>query len=645
VDQRVRLRPRRLRRIVRESLPALLVLEAVARSRPLLRVLGAVVRAEPTQRGRWLRERPLLLKVALTLLTLVHVTSGAAVPGGKTAPATPAPGSAYTSTDAGIGVSGTGDQLDRALGLVTNLFGAHSDPIVRLELQWWSVEPCRGCPLRWTDLDQSVQAARAHGMRVLLILDYAPPWANRHDSTIWFPTQDADWRSIVARTVTHFAGRIDAYEVWNEPNQVGTFSDYQEADPIVRYWQLVRIAHQEIRRGCPACTVLAGGSAAGRPKGNWKNTPSEWLTYAYTHGYGGDFDAVAMHPYTDWDGPSRPDCGSATPNMFGPIDLYKPCGELARLRTVMVANGDAAKRIWATEFGYPVRAGTTQVEEARDNVLLAISMWRMASYTGPLILYTLRDPCANKADSECAYGLVDSGWQPKQPLFDTVATALQASNILLPGATLSAASQPLRSVDGHSELRLASNGDLVLSHEGERVWSTHASPGAALVNSASTGLALQDAHGARVWSPAPEPSGSYQLVVQNDGNLVLYDGAQHAVWASGTAGLRPGQILRPGETPIYSPNRQVRLMLQPDGNLVLYGAGDTPLWSAGTSGAYRLINQTDGNLVLYRRNQAVAWATKTLSKDPATLVVRDDGTVALVRNRDLAVVWSSGKPK
>jgi polysaccharide biosynthesis protein PslG len=646
VDQRERLRSRRLLRTVRESLPALLLLEAVARSRPLLRVLGNAVRAQPTHQGSWLRQRPLLLKVALSTLALVHVTAVGAAPGPTAPPPTPpAPGAAYTSTDAGIGIAATADQLDRALGLVTSLFGEKSSPIVRIELQWWSVEPCRGCPLRWTELDQSVQAARERGMRVLLILDYAPPWANRHDSTIWFPTEDADWRSIVERTAAHFAGRIDAYEVWNEPNMVGLFSDYALADPIVRYWQLVRIAHEEIHRACPGCTVVAGGSAAGRPRGSWTNTPSEWLSYAYTHGYGHDFDAVALHPYTDWDGPSRSDCGSATPTMFGPTDVWKPCGELARLRTLMVANGDSATRIWATEFGYPVRPGTIDLDEARDNILLAISMWRMASYTGPLILYTLHDPCATATDAQCRYGLVDSAWQPKQPLFDTLATALGASNVLLPGATLSAERPALRSLDGRSALRVDGNGDLVLTHDDQRVWSTHGVAGATLVNSAATGPVLQDAHGARLWSPVANPSGTYQLVVQNDGNLVLYDSGQHAVWASGTAGLRPGQILRPGDTAIYSPDRAARLILQADGNLVLYGAGDTPLWSAGTSGAFRLVNQTDGNLVLYRRDQSVAWSTRTQAKEPATLVVRDDGTVVLIRDRDLTVVWSSATSK
>jgi hypothetical protein len=49
---------------------------------------------------------------------------------------------------------------------------------VRVDLNWWYVQPCRGCPLRWDRLDPVVDGAAARSMRVLVVLGYAPPWAN-----------------------------------------------------------------------------------------------------------------------------------------------------------------------------------------------------------------------------------------------------------------------------------------------------------------------------------------------------------------------------------------------------------------------------------------------------------------------------------
>lgn len=75
----------------------------------------------------------------------------------------------------------------------------------------------------------------------------------------------------------------------------------------------------------------------------------------------------------------------------------------------------------------------------------------------------------------------------------------------------------------------------------------------------------------------------FELVYQNDGNLVLYrlsDG--YALWASMT--FQPGQVA-----------------MQGDGNLVVYNASGTALWSSGTAGhpGAWLAVQGDSNLVVY----------------------------------------------
>lgn len=88
----------------------------------------------------------------------------------------------------------------------------------------------------------------------------------------------------------------------------------------------------------------------------------------------------------------------------------------------------------------------------------------------------------------------------------------------------------------------------------------------------------------------------FQLIMQGDGNLVLYANSGAAIWSSGTAG-----------------KGAVRLIMQYDGNLVLYRANWTPVWTSNTSGRgpSMLIPQTDGNLVLYTEGWKPTWNTKT----------------------------------
>ena len=85
------------------------------------------------------------------------------------------------------------------------------------------------------------------------------------------------------------------------------------------------------------------------------------------------------------------------------------------------------------------------------------------------------------------------------------------------------------------------------------------------------------------------------LILQGDGNLVLYDSFR-AIWSSGTAG-----------------SKATRLTLQNDGNLVLYTASGKVVWHTETAGsdASSLKLQTDGNLVLYNPSNAARWNSNT----------------------------------
>ncbi|MFD5404910.1 D-alanyl-D-alanine carboxypeptidase family protein [Streptomyces griseorubiginosus] len=124
------------------------------------------------------------------------------------------------------------------------------------------------------------------------------------------------------------------------------------------------------------------------------------------------------------------------------------------------------------------------------------------------------------------------------------------------------------------------------------------------------------------------PDGRYTLIMQTDGNLVLYPGSNPALWASGTAG-HPGTVAQ----------------MQTDGNLVLYAPGHVPIWASSTAGhpgAY-LELQNDGNAVIYRDPGHVAiWASRTsgggTSATPITPLFNDSRNVPCASGtRDLGV--------
>ena len=91
--------------------------------------------------------------------------------------------------------------------------------------------------------------------------------------------------------------------------------------------------------------------------------------------------------------------------------------------------------------------------------------------------------------------------------------------------------------------------------------------------------------------------GRFKMVVQGDGNLVIYQ-QDKSIWASNTAG---------------EGSPEFELAIQNDGNVVLYGRNGS-IWATNTnsagSGPYTLVMQNDGNLVLYDRKASI-WQSGT----------------------------------
>lgn len=95
-------------------------------------------------------------------------------------------------------------------------------------------------------------------------------------------------------------------------------------------------------------------------------------------------------------------------------------------------------------------------------------------------------------------------------------------------------------------------------------------------------------------------NGNYRLYLQGDGNLVLRDWAtRDSLWSTGTQGTSAS-----------------KLVLQNDGNLVLYTSDNSSVWASNTvgSGATILVLHDDGTLAMYQSNDRV-WAVNDQGSD------------------------------
>jgi hypothetical protein len=137
--------------------------------------------------------------------------------------------------------------------------------------------------------------------------------------------------------------------------------------------------------------------------------PLTFLEQMYANGARASMDAVGWHPYN-------------FPEGFG----YHPGSAWSQMaattpsaRSIMRANGDAKKKIWATEWGAPTGASAKSLSDVAQARLVTISLSRFTAWrwAGPSFLYSLRDTGTNAEDVEQNFGLVRNDWS-KKPAYD-----------------------------------------------------------------------------------------------------------------------------------------------------------------------------------------------------------------------------------
>jgi hypothetical protein len=262
---------------------------------------------------------------------------------------------------------------------------------IRHDFAWDAIEPQPGT-FTWSGFDRWVGTARSEGLNVIATVTYTPAWANggssNHDTQ---PTSAQQFGQFAGDVAARYASQgVHTYEIWNEPN----IGFWRPVPNPASYTQVLCAAYQRIHAADPQAIVLTGGTS---PAGNGPTSysPQTWLTDLYANGAKSCFDAVAHHPYVD---------SSVTHGDLGnPWALMSNAYPPSNLRGILSANGDAAKRIWATEVG--CNAAALGDSECSTRIAEAFKLWRGYPWAGVLCWFTYWDPNV--------YGLVNSGWTPR----------------------------------------------------------------------------------------------------------------------------------------------------------------------------------------------------------------------------------------
>ena len=188
---------------------------------------------------------------------------------------------------------------------------------VRFDFTWPDVEPTQGV-WNFDRLDRAVEEANKMGINVLGIIFRDRPWAKPAYNHL-----DA-WLEYVEKLVTRYKGKVQHWEIWNEPDLYPRFWD-QRDDPE-NYALLLKTTYKKIKELDPALTVVHAGVCG---------IPMEYIERSFAAG--AVFDKMAIHPYrtilNSWESTLR----------------FK--NDLDQLRALMTKYKIGDKDIWFTEMG------------------------------------------------------------------------------------------------------------------------------------------------------------------------------------------------------------------------------------------------------------------------------------------------------
>ena len=201
----------------------------------------------------------------------------------------------------------------------------------------------------------------------------------------------------------------------------------------------------------------------------------------------------------------------------------------------------------------------------------------------------------------------------------------------------------LESDGGQYKLIMQGDGNLVLYQEGKALWSseTGGNPGSYAIMEGEGNLVVYDGTTAK-WNSSTWGFPGADLVLQSEGNLVIYQDG-HPLWDPGS-GYLANELnqwkLEPGAY-LLSPNHEYELVMQGDGNLVLYHDGQA-LWSSQTGGpgSYAIM-QGEGNFVVYDGATAT-WNSSTWGFPGAYLVLQNEGNLVIYQDGHPVWDWGSG---
>lgn len=274
---------------------------------------------------------------------------------------------------------------------------------IKVQVQWPILELSPEY-YRWVELDRLVQLSNDFGFKLLLGVVDAPGWLRLGIGYNGPPHDPVEFGRFMGVLASRYAGRVTAYELWNEPNLLREW--YGETLDPAAFVALTAAGSQAVRQAdSQALIISAGLGVTGIDDGLYAIDDRRFLREALQAGLVQWVDGIGVHPY-----------GYANPpgeRAVDPTHLRTAWNEhpsfffldtLEDYHAILVESG-VDVQLWPTEFGwpaadgirstnlppgfdYPYAAWVTEQEQA-DYLTAAARLMRERPWVGPFFVWNL----------------------------------------------------------------------------------------------------------------------------------------------------------------------------------------------------------------------------------------------------------------
>ena len=248
---------------------------------------------------------------------------------------------------------------DRVLQLVQN---AGFD-WVRQQVVWKDIQDPVAGIYGWEELDMIVNTVNAYGRKLLVNIVQSP---TAYNATNGLPDDPATLGNFVELMANRYGDKIQAYEIWNEPNLAHENGGKIVPADVGHYVEVLKVAYTRIKAVSPNAIVLAAASSSSGvtdPALALSDQAFYQAMYTYNNGEVRNyFDVQAVHPGGSANSPDTlwPDNPSKAQGWTDDSTFY--FRHVENVRRWMEQYGMGDKKIWITEYGWATPNSTRGYE-------------------------------------------------------------------------------------------------------------------------------------------------------------------------------------------------------------------------------------------------------------------------------------------